>query len=80
MACVEGGYGFTRSAYYANNIFGIKIRAQNPASGWQLKEQPDENEGHVPVIASRGGMKLPGMTIGIGDSLPREKQLIIYVT
>jgi hypothetical protein len=25
MACVEGGYGFTRSAYYANNIFGIKL-------------------------------------------------------
>ena len=30
MACVEGGYGFTRSAYYANNIFGIKVWAQNP--------------------------------------------------
>ena len=27
MACVEGGYGFTRSAYYANNIFGIKVWA-----------------------------------------------------
>jgi flagellum-specific peptidoglycan hydrolase FlgJ len=54
MACVEGGYGFTRSAYYANNIFGIKVWAQNPAKGWQLKGQPDENEGRVPVIASYG--------------------------
>lgn len=54
MACVEGGYGFTRAAYYANNIFGIKIWAQNPANGWQLKGQPDENEGQVPVIASFG--------------------------
>lgn len=54
MACVEGGYGFTRSAYFANNIFGIKVWAQNPANGWQLKGQPDENEGRVPVIASFG--------------------------
>jgi flagellum-specific peptidoglycan hydrolase FlgJ len=54
MACVEGGYGFTRSAYYANNIFGIKVWAQNPVSGWQLKGQPDENDGRVPVIASYG--------------------------
>ena len=54
MACVEGGYGFTRSAYYANNIFGIKIWAQNPASGWQLKGQPDENDGQVPLTVSYG--------------------------
>ncbi len=54
MACVEGGFGFTRSAYYANNIFGIKIWAQNPVNGWQLKGQPDENDGRVPVIASHG--------------------------
>lgn len=54
MACVEGGYGFTRSAYYANNIFGIKVWAQNPAGGWQLKGQPDEDGGRVPVIASYG--------------------------
>jgi hypothetical protein len=54
MACVEGGYGFTRSAYYANNIFGIKVWAQSPSSGWQLKGQPDENEGRVPVVASYG--------------------------
>ncbi len=54
IACIEGGYGFTRSAYYANNIFGIKVWAQNPAGGWQLKGQPDENGGSVPVIASYG--------------------------
>jgi len=54
MACVEGGYGFTRSAYYANNIFGIKVWAQNPTNGWQLKGQPDENEGRVHVIARYG--------------------------
>lgn len=54
MACVEGGYGFTRSAWYANNIFGIKIWAQNPASGWQLKGQPDEDSGRVPVLAVFG--------------------------
>lgn len=54
MACVEGGYGFTRSAYYANNIFGIKVWGKNPKNGWQLKGQPDEDEGAVPVIASYG--------------------------
>ncbi|MGE5607372.1 MAG: glucosaminidase domain-containing protein [Bacteroidota bacterium] len=54
MACVEGGYGFTRSAYYANNIFGIKVWGKNPESGWQLKGQPDEDAGSVPVIASYG--------------------------
>lgn len=54
MACIEGGYGFTRSAYYANNIFGIKVWAQNPVNGWQLKGQPDENEGRVPIVASYG--------------------------
>jgi len=54
MACVEGGYGFTRSAYYANNIFGIKIWAQNPSNGWQLKGQPDENNGRVGIIAGFG--------------------------
>ncbi|TCL63338.1 flagellum-specific peptidoglycan hydrolase FlgJ [Hydrogenispora ethanolica] len=58
MACVEGGYGFTRSAYYANNIFGIKVWAQNPEGGWQLKGQPDEDGGRVPVIASHGGDRL----------------------
>jgi flagellum-specific peptidoglycan hydrolase FlgJ len=54
IACVEGGYGFTRSAYYANNIFGIKVWGQNPVNGWQLKGQPDEDEGRVPVIGSYG--------------------------
>lgn len=54
MACVEGGYGFTRSAYYANNIFGIKIWAKKPKNGWQLKGQPDEDGGRVPVIARFG--------------------------
>lgn len=54
MACVESGYGFTRIAYYANNLFGLKIWAYNPSGGWQLKGQPDEDGGQVRVTANYG--------------------------
>ncbi len=46
MAALESGFGFTRTAYFANNIFGIKkwINRDTPDS-WQLKGQPDESQG-----------------------------------
>ena len=54
MAAVESGYGTTRIAVNANNIFGIKVWVTNPSQGWQLKGQPDENNGTVPVLANYG--------------------------
>ena len=49
MSIVESGYGFTRTGYYANNLFGIKYWNQSDPSGEksgvatiQLKGQPDE--------------------------------------
>ena len=54
MAIVESGYGTTRIAVNANNLFGIKVWMTNPSHGWQLKGQPDENNGTVPVLADYG--------------------------
>lgn len=54
MAAVESGYGSTRIAVHANNIFGIKVWMTSPSQGWQLKGQPDENNGTVPVLANYG--------------------------
>lgn len=54
MAAVESGYGFTQIAYYANNLFGLKVWAYNPAGAWQLKGQPDEDSGQVRVITNYG--------------------------
>ena len=54
MAIVESGYGTTRIATNANNLFGIKMWENNPSGGWQLKGQPDENSGTVPVLATYG--------------------------
>ncbi|MDW0117495.1 S-layer homology domain-containing protein [Sporosarcina thermotolerans] len=54
MAVIESGYGTTRIAVNANNIFGIKIWVTNPNKGWQLKGQPDENNGTVPVLSDFG--------------------------
>ncbi|MCG7344160.1 S-layer homology domain-containing protein [Sporosarcina sp. ACRSL] len=54
MAIIESGYGTTRIATNANNIFGIKVWVTNPSEKWQLKGQPDENNGTVPVLANYG--------------------------
>lgn len=42
MAIVESGYGFTRTAYYANNFFGIKVFTTDTTKAYVLKGQPDE--------------------------------------
>ncbi|MDN4608771.1 S-layer homology domain-containing protein [Sporosarcina highlanderae] len=54
MAVIESGYGTTRIAVNANNIFGIKVWTTSPSQGWQLKGQPDENNGTVPVLSDFG--------------------------
>ena len=54
MAAVESGYGTTRIAVNANNIFGIKIWVTNQNQKWQLKGQPDENNGTVPILSDFG--------------------------
>ena len=54
MAIVESGYGTTRIAVNANNLLGIKVWVTSPSHGWQLKGQPDENNGTVPVLANYG--------------------------
>ena len=54
MAAVESGYGTTRIAVHANNIFGIKIWGTNPSRGWQLQGQPDEDNGTVTVLSDFG--------------------------
>lgn len=53
MAAVESGYGFTRIAYYANNLFGLKVWGAQTGA-WQLKGQPDENGGTVRIITDYG--------------------------
>ena len=40
MAIKESGYGYTRIAVNANNLFGIKVYRRNPQGAWQLKGQP----------------------------------------
>ncbi|RSK26126.1 Parasporal protein [Bacillus sp. HMF5848] len=55
MAIIESGYGTTRIAHYANNLFGIKAWGYNPTNAWQLQGQPDEDfERAVPVLADYG--------------------------
>ncbi|XEC95650.1 S-layer homology domain-containing protein [Paenibacillus tarimensis] len=55
MAALESGYGTTRIAFFANNIFGVKVWGANPENAWQLKGQPDEDlDTPVPVIADYG--------------------------
>lgn len=66
MAVVEGGYGFTRLAYFANNLFAMKYwNAKDPSgatsgvSTWQLKGQPDEAwDGSVRTVQSYGADRL----------------------
>ncbi|MER2107558.1 MAG: S-layer homology domain-containing protein [Solibacillus sp.] len=54
MAILESGYGTTRIAINANNIFGIKVWGYNPDYAWQLQGQPDEDYEVVPVLADYG--------------------------
>lgn len=55
MAVLESGFGTTRTAYHANNIFGIKVWGFFPANAWQLVGQPDEDfERNIPVISNFG--------------------------
>lgn len=55
MSIIESGYGTTRTAHFANNLFGIKVWGFNPANAWQLKGQPDEDlDRDIPVIANFG--------------------------
>ncbi|MBU8908752.1 glucosaminidase domain and LysM peptidoglycan-binding domain-containing protein [Desertibacillus haloalkaliphilus] len=55
MAIIESGYGTTRTAHFANNLFGIKVWGFNPPNAWQLKGQPDEDfDRSIPVIANYG--------------------------
>lgn len=42
MAILESGYGFTRTAYYANNLFGIKVFTRDTLKTYVLKGQPSE--------------------------------------
>lgn len=51
MAALESGYGFSRNAIYANNLLGIKQWKGNPSNAYQLKGQPDENDGKVQIIS-----------------------------
>jgi flagellum-specific peptidoglycan hydrolase FlgJ len=43
MACVESGYGFTRTAIYAHNYFGIKNQNGRLEEVYQLLGQPNED-------------------------------------
>ncbi|MFL0583981.1 S-layer homology domain-containing protein [Solibacillus silvestris] len=54
MAILESGYGTTRIAVNANNLFGIKVWGYNPKNAWQLKGQPDEDYEPVPVLIDYG--------------------------
>lgn len=54
MAALESGYGTTRIAINANNLFGIKVWGYNPKNAWQLKGQPDEDYEPVPVLTDYG--------------------------
>ena len=54
MAALESGYGTTRIAINANNLFGIKVWGYSPKNAWQLQGQPDEDYEPVPVLADYG--------------------------
>lgn len=55
MSVIESGYGTTRIAFYANNLFGIKVWGLKPANAWQLVGQPDEDfDRPVPVLHDYG--------------------------
>jgi len=70
MAILESGYGFTRTAYFANNLFGMKVwNGQDTPNNWQLKGQPDEtDERSVKIIKNHGLSQ---------DNKPR-KECLVY--
>ncbi len=52
MMALESGYGFTRTAYLANNFFGAKNwggkwKSRYSQAVYQLKGQPDEGEAEI---------------------------------
>ncbi|RXJ04560.1 Parasporal protein [Anaerobacillus alkaliphilus] len=59
MAILESGYGTTRIAYHANNLFGVKVWGYNPQNAWQLVGQPDEDfERVIPVLSNLGNDRI----------------------
>jgi flagellum-specific peptidoglycan hydrolase FlgJ len=55
IAIIESGYGTTRVAHHANNLFAIKVWGGNSSNAWQLIGQPDEDfEKPIPVIKDLG--------------------------
>ncbi|OIJ10814.1 hypothetical protein BKP35_13100 [Anaerobacillus arseniciselenatis] len=54
MSILESGFGTTRTAHFANNLFGIKVWGGNPPNAWQLKGQPNEDFEPIPIIANYG--------------------------
>ncbi|OIJ21662.1 hypothetical protein BKP45_02765 [Anaerobacillus alkalidiazotrophicus] len=59
MSIIESGYGTTRTAHFANNLFGIKVWGFNPPNAWQLIGQPDEDfDRAIPVIAKYGSDRI----------------------
>jgi hypothetical protein len=50
MCALESGYGYSRTAVFANNFFGIKQWNGNSSNAFQLIGQPDENDGFAKVI------------------------------
>lgn len=52
MACNESGFGWTRIALYANNLFGWKWYSAESAGGrpgWELVGQPESDPGNLYV-------------------------------
>jgi hypothetical protein len=49
MAILESGCGYTRIGYYANNLFGLKKSMSETLPTYQLKGQPNENDGVIPI-------------------------------
>ncbi|MDT8858874.1 S-layer homology domain-containing protein [Alkalihalobacillus sp. MEB130] len=54
MSIIESGFGTTRTAHFANNLFGIKVWGGNSSNAWQLQGQPDEDFEPIPIIENLG--------------------------
>ncbi len=48
MAILESGYGYSRTAIFANNFFGIK-QWKKGSDAYQLKGQPNEDKGYLKI-------------------------------
>ncbi len=69
MAAVEGGYGFTRIALYANNTFGYKFTSSAAAGGrgsWTLACQPSWDVGnrYIKFASIRDAILFVGYKLG----------------